>query len=140
MQKRISVIAGFLVVALFISLAACSSGKEKTVFDDIKLSPAARMELPDGSRIYVDSEIMSLRSFAEMNIQAATLEPADSEDDWLYRIVWNPPEKVSGIDEVTVSFHKDYIRINAEYYLPKEGVPYDSILEWVEGKFKYFMK
>ena len=98
------------------------------------------MELPEESSIYVDSEIASLRSFADLNIQESPLEPADSEDDWLYRIVFNPSEKVTGSDEITVSFHKDYVQIDNEYYLPSDGVSYDSILEWAEGKFGYFLK
>ena len=110
------------------------------MFEKIKESPAARMELPEGSSTYVDSEIVTLRSFADLEIQSSPLEPADSEDDWLYRIVFNPSEKVTGTDEVIVSFHKDYVQINTEYYLPADGVSYDSILEWAEGKFDYFMK
>ena len=140
MQKRIRIIAGFLAVMIVISLAACTSSKEKTVFDKIKESPAAKMELPEGTSTYVDSEIASLRSFADLEIQASPLEPADSEDDWLYRIVFNPSEKVTGTDEIIVSFHKDYLQINTEYYLPADGVSYESILEWAEGKFDYFLK
>ncbi len=140
MQKRINLIAGFLAVLVAISLSACSAGKEKTVFDRIRESPAARMELPDGSSTIVDSEILSLRSFADLNIQASPVEPADSEDAWLYRIVFNPAEKVTGADEIVVSFHKGYVQINTEYYLPADGVSYESILEWAEGKFDHFLK
>ena len=140
MYKRIRIIAGFLVFVTVISLAACSSGKGKTVIDKIRESLAARMELPDGSSTIVDSEIASLRSFADLNIQASPLEPADSEEDWLYRIVFNPSEKVTGTEGIIVSFHKDYVQIDTEYYLPTNAVSYDSILEWAEGKFRYFMK
>ena len=140
MQKRIRIIAGLLAAVIVISLAACSTSKEKTVFDYIRESPTAKMELPNGSSTYVDSEIDSLRSFADLRIQPSPLEPADSEDDWLYRIVFNPTEKVTGTKEVIVSFHKDYVQINTEYYLPADGVSYESILEWVEGKFIYFLK
>ena len=125
---------------IVISLTACSSNSEKTVFDKIKESPAAKIELSEGASTYVDSEIASLRSFADLEIQASPLEPADSEDDWLYRIVFNPSEKVTGTDEIIVSFHKDYLQINTEYYLPADGVSYESILEWAEGKFDYFLK
>ncbi|MBQ3272628.1 MAG: hypothetical protein IJH44_05195 [Solobacterium sp.] len=138
MQKRTNILAGFLVVLMVVSLAACSSGKEKTVFDMIRESPAARMELPDGSSTIIDSEIASLRSFADLDIKASPLEPADSEEDWLYRIVFNPSEKVTGADEIIVSFHSDYVQINTEYFLPADGVSYESILEWAEGKFAYF--
>ena len=140
MQKRIGIIAGFLAVMIVVLLAACSSGKEMTVFDKIKESPAAKMELSGGASTYVDSEIASLRSFADMKLQASPLEPADGEEDWLYRIVFNPSEKVKGTDEIIVSFHENYIQINTEYYLPADGVSYESILEWAEGKFDCFLK
>lgn len=140
MQKSTRIIAGFLVIMFIISLSACSSSNGKTVFEKIQESPAAKMELPDGSSFIVDSEILSLRSFADLNIQLSSLEPADSEEDWLYRIIFNPSEKVLGTDEIIVSFHKDYLQINTEYYLPADGVSYESILEWAEGKFDHFMK
>ncbi len=140
MRKRTRIIIGILTIMIAFSLAACSSSKEKTVFDYIRESPTAKMELPDGKITYVDSEIASLRALADLRIQSSPLEPADSEDDWLYRIVFNPSEKVTGTDTIIVSFHKDYVQINTEYYLPAEGVTYDSIIEWVEGKFDYFLK
>ncbi len=140
MQKPTNILAGFLVVIMVVSLAACSSGKEKTVFDMIRESPAARMELPDGSSTIIDSEIASLRSFDDLDIKTSPLKPADSEEDWLYRIVFNPSEKVTGIDEIIVSFHSDYVQINTEYFLPSNGVSYDSILAWAEGKFSYFLE
>ncbi len=134
------IILGFLAVLIVFSLAACSSGKEKTAFDCIQESPAAKMELPDGKSTYVDSEIASLRSLADLRIQPSPLEPADSEDDWIYRIVFNPAEKVTGTNEIIVSFHKAYVQLDTEYYLPADGVSYDSILKWAEGKFDYFLK
>ena len=139
MQKRIYALIGILTAVTF-SLCGCSQEKEKTVLDLIWESPAARMELPDGSAVIVDSEIAALRSFADLKIQTSPIESSDSEADWLYRIVFNPTEKVQGSDEITVSFHKDYVQINSEYWLPEEGVPYESVLEWAEGKFKYFFE
>ena len=140
MQRRIRMLAGLLTAVMVVVLVACSSSNEKTAFDRIKESPVAKMELTEGSSCYVDSEIASLRSFADLRMQSSPLEPADSEDDWLYRIVFNPSEKVTGTDEIIVSFHKDYVQINEEYHLPVDGVSYDSILEWAEGKFDYFLK
>lgn len=140
MQRRIRILAGLLAVVIVVVLVACSSSNEKTVYDRIKESPVAEMELPEGSSCYVDSEIASLRSFADLRMQSSPLEPADTEDDWLYRIVFNPSEKVTGTNEIIVSFHKDYVQINEEYYLPVDGVSYDSILEWAEGKFDFFLK
>ena len=140
MYKYMRIIAGILTVVIVFSLTACSSSKEKTVIDYIKESPSAKMELPDGKSTYVDSEIASLRSFADLRIQSSPLEPADGEEDWIYRIVFNPTEKVTGTNEIIVSFYKDYVQINTEYYLPADGVSYDSIHEWAKGKFDYYLK
>ena len=136
MRKSIVII---LAASMVLFLAACSSSDGKTVFDLIKESPAAKMELPDGSFTYVDSEISSLRSFADLELRESPVEPADSEEDWLYRIVFNPAGKVEGTDEITVSFHGDYVQIDTEYYLPKDGVSYESILDWAASKYEYFM-
>ncbi|MBO4289112.1 MAG: hypothetical protein J5865_03310 [Lachnospiraceae bacterium] len=123
---------------LLFTLAACSGAKEKTAFDLIRESPAAKLELPDGKSAYVDGEIALLRSFADLQLRESTLEPADEEGDWLYRIVFNPAEKVKGLEEIAVSFHRDYVQIGEEFYLGEEGVAYDSILDWTKSKFDYF--
>lgn len=97
------------------------------------------MELPDGSSVYVDSEIDSIRSFADLDLMASPLEPADNESDWLYRIIFNPSEKVSDANEIIVSFHEKYVQIDSEYYQTPEGVEFESILQWAESKFDYFI-
>lgn len=135
MRKSVIIL---LAGMLLLSLAACSGTKEKTVFDLIQESPAAKLELPDGKSAYVDGEIALLRSFADLRLRESPLEPADKEEDWLYRIVFNPAEKVKGMMEITVSFHGDYVQINDEFYLGQEGVAYDSILNWAKSKFDYF--
>lgn len=133
-----------IAVIACIVLAVCLmtdpfSTKEKSVFDKIEESPVAKMELPDGSAFYVDSEISLLRTFADLRLFESPLEPADTEEEWIYRIIYNPAERVKGTDEIIVSFHKDYVQINSEYYLPESGVSYSSILEWARGKYEYFL-
>lgn len=129
-----------LLIVIMISVTACFTGNEKTVFDMINESPAAELILPDGSPVYVDSEISSLRSLQELCLQPSVMEPSDNEGDWLYRIVFNPASHVKAADEIVVSFHQDYVQINDEFYLPENGVPYESILEWAAGKFNFFYK
>ncbi len=133
-----------LVFALAFSMTGCSknnetvSDRDKASFDMIKASPVARLELPDVSSVYVDSEIASLRSFADFDLMNAPLEPADNEDDWLYRIIFNPSEKVSDADEIVVSIHEKYVQIDIEYYLPPQGVEFESVIQWAESKFDFF--
>jgi len=132
-------IVTILTLSMILSLAACSSTKDKSVFDLIKESPAARLELPDGSNCMVDSEIDSLKTIADLRLQAAPMEPSDSESDWLYRIVFNPSEKVKNTEEIILSFHQKYVQIGTEFYLPEEGVNFEDILDLVETKFEKFM-
>jgi len=136
-MKRILALLSAFVLTL--SLSGCSKGGSETIFDAIKLSSTAKMEFPDGSFMYVDSEISSISSFADLELMAAPLEPADEESDWLYRIIFNPSEKVPDADEIMVSFHSKYVQIDTEFYLTTEGVEFESILEWAESKFDYFM-
>lgn len=49
-----------------------------------------------------------------MEMHVATVEPADEEDDWIYRMTFNPSEKVSGSEEIIVSFYETYVQINSE--------------------------
>ena len=95
----------FSLVCLMILLAACTSSRGKCAIDLIRESAVAKMELPDGSYTYFDSEIATLHSFAGLCLQTSPFEPADNEQDWLYRIVFKPVEKVKYEDEIIVTFH-----------------------------------
>ncbi|MBR4395276.1 MAG: hypothetical protein IKT01_02645 [Eubacteriaceae bacterium] len=138
MKKTLLVLLTIIMIA---GLTACSFSKEKekSVFEKMLESPVALMESSDGRKIYVWSRL-DLASFASMRIEKHPLEPTDKEDDWLYRITYNPKEKVINGEEIVVSFHSDYLQIGPDYYLPEEGVDYGNILGWTEMKFEYFMK
>ena len=128
-----------LVFALAFSVTGCSENNDNTL-GTIKVSPAATMKLPDGSSVYVENEIYSLRTFADLDLAAAPMSPADNEEDWIYRIVFNPPEKAKalGADEIVVSFHEKYVQIDHEFFLPAKGVEFESILQWAESRFDCF--
>ncbi len=129
-----------LAALLLLTLAACAREKEKenTVFDLIRESPAARLELPDGRTVLVDGEIATLRDLADMRFDIVDLYY--EEDAWLYKIVFNPSEKVQNAQEIPVFFYKTYLKIGNACYHPSDGAPYSAVLEWVQGKFDYFMK
>ena len=137
MKKIISI----LLVILVMPLAACSFSKEKeqSVFDKMQECSVALMESSNGVKVYVWNT-MELASLSSFEIENTPLEPADKEDEWLYRIIYNPKDIVSNVDEIVVSFHRDYIQIGSEYYLPKQGVKFSDILEWAESKFEYLIK
>lgn len=137
-MKRILIL--LITLTLAFSLIGCSKQSDETVFDKIRNSATAKLELPNDSSVYVDGEIASLRSFADLDLIETPLEPADNESDWIYRIIFNPSDKVKNTDEIIVSFHEEYIQIDSEYYLTAEGLEFDSVLEWASSKFDYFTK
>lgn len=137
-MKRIWIL--LITLTLAFSLIGCSKQSNETVFDTIRDSAAAKLELPNGSSVYVDGEMALIRSFTDLDLMETTLEPAGNESEWLYRIIFNPSEKVKNSDEIIVSFHEKYIQIDSEYYLTAEGVEFDSVLEWASSKFDYFIK
>lgn len=139
MRKRICM-ASWFILAAFV-FCGCSDKKEDTtVLDEICSASVVKLETADNHTMYVDSEIDTLKSFADLDIHKAPLEPADSEDDWIYRMTFDPAEKVSGGKEIVVSFHAAYLQIDIEYYLPKEGAAYSSILDWAQSNFDYFFE
>lgn len=105
----------------------------------ISESVAARFESAEGKSVIVDSEIDLLTSLVELEIQEAPMTPADNPEDWIYRITYNPVDKVPDGEEVIVYVHEKYLQIGSEYYLPIGDVSFDSILEWFDGKAAYFI-
>ena len=104
-------------------------GKKEVVFEDLYCDGrkiAAHADITDG-----DQSI----SIIEIGTTAV-----DKEEDWLYRITYSPKDKVSNSEEITVSFHRDYIQIGSEIYLAKQGVDYDDVLEWAKSKHEYLVK
>ena len=117
-----------------------NTGTREYTGDMIKLreAVAAKFETADGQSVLVDGEIDLLRSMSELDIQQAPMTPADDPDDWIYRITFNPVEKVPNGEEIVVSVHEKYLQIENEYYLPYGDVDFESILAWFDGKAAYF--
>ena len=138
MKRAITIL---ITVIMIMALTACSASKEKerSIFDRIQDSTVALMESSDGVKVYVWN-MQDLASLSSLQIEEASLEPADNEEDWLYRITYDPKEKVSNSEEIIVSFHRDYIRIGSKFYLAKQGADFDDILEWAESKHEYLVK
>ena len=137
MKKAITILIAVMVI---MALPACSASKEKekSIFDRIQESSVALMESSDGVKVCVWN-MQDLASLSSLQIEEAALEPADKEEDWLYRITYNPKDKVSNSEEIIVSFHREYIQIGSEFYLSKQGVDFKDILKWAESKFEYLV-
>ena len=71
-----------LAVVMVIAITACSAlkEKEKSVFEKIQESSVALMESSDGVKVYVWN-MQDLASLSSLQIEEASLEPADNEDD-----------------------------------------------------------
>ena len=136
MKKAITIL---ITVIVIMALTACYASKEKSIFDRIQESSVALMESSDRVKVYVWN-MQDLASLSSLQIEEAPLEPADKEEEWVYRITYNPKDKVSNSEEITVSFHRDYIQIGSEFYQAKQGVDYDDILEWAKSKHEYLVK
>lgn len=117
-----------------------NTGTREYTGDMIKISEAvaAKFETADGRFVLVDGEIELLRAMSELDIQQAPMTPADDPDDWIYRITFNPVEKVPNGEEIVVLVHEKYLHIENEYYLPYGNVDFESILSWFDGKAAYF--
>ena len=117
-----------------------NTGTKGYTGDMIKISEAvaAKFETADGRFVLVDGEIDLLRSMSELDIQQAPMTPADDPEDWIYRITFNPVEKVPNGEEIIVSVHEKYLQIGTEYYLAYGNVDFESILAWFDGKAAYF--
>ena len=117
-----------------------NTGTKEYTGDMIKISEsvAAKFETADGQSVLVDGEIYLLRSMSELDIQQAPMTPADNPEYWVYRITFNPIEKVPNGEEIVVSVHEKYLQIGTEYYLPYGNVDFESILAWFDGKAAYF--
>lgn len=144
--KKLKIIVMFIAVAIIVG-GGCidnyldhNTGTHEYTADMYKISEAvaARFETGDGKSVIIDSEIKLLTSLADLELQAAPMTPADDPEDWIYRIIFNPAEKVPNGEEIVVSVHEKYIQIGVEYYLPKDGVNFETIMEWFDGKAAYF--
>lgn len=131
----------WIIVIMMMALTACSGSKEteRSTLDRIQESSVALMESSDGVKVYVWN-MQDLASLSSLQIEKAPLEPADKEEDWLYRITYNPKDKVSNREEIMVSFHREYLQLGEEFYTAKQGADFDDILEWAESKFEYLVK
>ena len=116
-----------------------NTGTREYTGDMIKISEAvaAKFETADGRSVLVDGEIDLLRSMSELDIRQASMTPADDPDDWIYRITFNPVEKVPNGEEIVVLVHEKYLHIDNEYYMPYGNVDFESILSWFDGKVAY---
>ena len=106
----------------------------------INEAAAAKFEMADGRSAMVESEIALLSSMAELELQEVPMTPADAPADWIYRITFNPKEKVLDGEEIIVFVHETYLQIGNEYYLPIGDAEFDGILGMFDSLAAYFIR
>lgn len=112
-SKKFKIIVMFIAVAIIVG-GGCidnyldhNTGTQEYTADMYKISEAvaARFETADGKSVVIDSEIKLLTSLADLELQAAPMTPADDPEDWIYRITFNPTEKVPNGEEIAYHYH-----------------------------------
>ncbi len=134
MKKSLWYSFALLILTVF-TLSGCQ--EEKTPQrPSVSSSTVATMEFSgDTGYKLITSEISTLYS-----IDSMVLEKADGEfsEDWVYRVVFDPPEYVKGGNRIEVLFGRSSLAINGEVYVRPNGSSFDEILDWAEGAYRYF--
>ncbi|MCD7752666.1 MAG: hypothetical protein LUI10_13190 [Lachnospiraceae bacterium] len=111
--------------------------KEEDVFNRIGQAPCAKFEYCESEEpIFVTSEIRQLST----SFLSLTLESSDIPvSDWIYRVTFYNRETFIGEDqEIVILVGENSLSVNGEIYSTPEEIPYESILEYYDGKYQYF--
>lgn len=141
MRKR-NLFTGILLLVCFIlfSLTSCKTDEaENDVLEEVRSAPVVKLESieqQDSEPILVDN-VGTVASISDMRIQPST---DTFDEEWLYRFTYNPQEKVIDGHEITVLFGLGSMEIDGTTYTPEAGVEYDTILEWAEGVYNYYIE
>ena len=101
----------------------------------ISQATAAKFETADGRWVMVKDEIELLTSLAEYEIHPAPMTPADSPEDWIYRLTY----EISDGEKVVVYVHERYLDIGSEFYLPDGNISFEGILGCFNEMEEYFL-
>lgn len=123
---------------LAFDLMGCAGGASESERPQITGAAAATFEFAadmDKGKKVITSEIASLYTFDSL-----ILVPADDSRpvDWIYRIVFDPPEIVKGGKAITVLFGSEGVSINGKRYIPADKTNNSQLLRWAEGKYAFF--
>ena len=132
MKKGILLLAGCLLAGGL--LAGCGT-KQEDVREKMGDSPVIKLEWAE-----VADDPVFVWEPGAASVAALDLEPGKNatEEEWLYRITYFPEEYVSGTEEIVVEFGPTAMTIDGESYVPGEGVPYDTILQWARDQYDYW--
>ena len=136
-MKKIWMILCLIFIASF-TLSSCNQAVQSDdIWEQVRSAPVVKLESAqqDEEPIFVDNT-GSVTAIADMRIQ-----PSDQtfDEEWIYRFTYNPNEKVLDSQEIVILFGSSSLSADGTTYLPEEGVPYDSILEWAESLYQSYL-
>lgn len=136
-MKKIWMILCLIFIASF-TLSSCNQAVQTDdIWEQVRSAPVVKLEWAqqDEEPIFVDNT-GSVTAIADMRIQ-----PSDQtfDEEWIYRFSYNPHEKVLDSQEIVILFGSSSLSAGGTTYLPEEGVPYDSILEWAESLYQSYL-
>ncbi|WP_295369892.1 hypothetical protein [uncultured Pseudoflavonifractor sp.] len=136
-MKRVYIFI-IMLCSFCLLLSACKSAEaESSIFEEIRTAPVVKLESAEQQENEPLFSYSIITSVADMRIV-----PSDEEfnQEWLYRFTYNPREKVINGHEIVILFGSSALEIDGVTYVPEDGVPYEAILEWAEGKYNYYCK
>ena len=136
-MKRVYIFI-IMLCSFCLLLSACKSAEaESSIFLYICTAPVVKLESAEQQENEPLFSYSIITSVADMRIV-----PSDEEfnQEWLYRFTYNPREKVINGHEIVILFGSSALEIDGVTYVPEDGVPYEAILEWAEGKYNYYCK
>ena len=136
-MKKIWMILCLIFIASF-TLSSCNQAVQTDdIWEQVRRAPVVKLEWAqqDEEPIFADNT-GSVTAIADMRIQ-----PSDQtfDEEWIYRFSYNPHEKVLDSQEIVILFGSSSLSADGTTYLPEEGVPYDSILEWAESLYQSYL-
>ena len=136
-MKKIWMILCLIFIASF-TLSSCNQAVQTDdIWEQVRSAPVVKLEWAqqDEEPIFVDNT-GSVTAIADMRIQ-----PSDQtfDEEWIYRFTYNPNEKVLDSQEIVILLGSSSLSADGTTYLPEEGVPYDSILEWAESLYQSYL-
>ena len=136
-MKKIWMILCLIFIASF-TLSSCNQAVQTDdIWEQVRSAPVVKLESAQQNEepIFVDNT-GSVTAIADMRIQ-----PSDQtfDEEWIYRFSYNPHEKVLDSQEIVILFGSSSQSADGTTYLPEEGVPYDSILEWAESLYQSYL-
>lgn len=133
MKKVFTLLVSFLLIVGFMACGKKTDGYQDKYAETISESPIWSIEslYPQSDTVYVYTAFWS---FASLQLVKTDTDPGHI----LYKMVFNPPEKVKNAETVTVCVGEKALTVNDEVFGAHDKLEYENILKMVEEKYVYY--